>query len=197
MNEFLERILGLKSLHLDDAAVRLEWARELPAWGWGFAIGGAIVLAIWSYWRLDGSAMGRRALSMVRIATLLLLLVLLAGPQLVKRSERTELDWVVVLMDRSASMRVADVERASGRISRDQQLREAMAAAAPALAKIGEQRRVVWLGFDRGAFDVPDPAKLPEAGGLGTNLGAALEQGMRRVVARPRAEQKVSESLEE
>lgn len=196
---WVERALGLKSLRFGAEGVGLEWARPLPAWAWALVVLAAAGIAGWSYWRLTGPRAARGVMGVLRTAVLILLAVIVSGPELVKRLERLERDWVVVLLDRSASMNVADVrEPGLARMrTRDEQLKEAMGRAWPAWAEAQKERNVLWLGFDAGAYELrmdedgrgaggtPVPAVLGVAEGRRTSLGRAIEQGLRRVTARP------------
>ncbi|MCC6678205.1 MAG: hypothetical protein IT436_13775 [Phycisphaerales bacterium] len=193
----LERVLGLKELRLGAADVALEWARPMPPWVWSLIVLAAVGMAGWSYWRLTGPRWARGVLGSLRALVLLLLAVVVAGPQLVKRPERVERDWVVVLLDRSASMNVADVKAGAGTgggmISRDRQLREAVRAGWPAWEAAAGERNVLWMGFDAGAYELAgadDPSRagppaLGPAEGRRTSLDRAIEQALRRVTARP------------
>lgn len=193
MSGWLERLLGLKDLRPGAEDVALEWARPLPAWAWSLVVLAAVLIAVWGYWRLTGPRPARAVLGGLRALTLLLLAVVLAGPQLVKRPERIEKDWVVVLLDRSASMNVADVRAGAKMITRGEQLTEAVRAAWPAWAAAAQDRNVLWMGFDAGAYELPGagdasragPPELGPAEGRRTSLDRAVEQALRRVTARP------------
>lgn len=200
MSEFLARILGLRTLRLDDPGVRFEFARDWPVWAWFFLIIACAGAAAWSYWRLQGSRHGRAGMGVLRGLFLVLVLVLIAGPQLVRRVEREEKDWVVLLLDRSASMGVRDVERAGSaeRVSRDQQLRGILSANAAMIAGLARERNVLIEGFDAGAYDLApgtSPGTSPGTAGDGsvdpgepkgraTAIGRALDQVSRRVAGR-------------
>ncbi len=199
MNEFLRRMLNLQSIDLADPAVSFGFERPLPAWAWAGVIIAAGTLALWSYTRLAGNRWARWSLAAVRAALLLLLVALLCGPQLVKRTDLSENDWVLVLVDRSASLAVADAEvpGQSGRVTRERQLERAIESASPMWSALAKDRTVVWLGFDAGAYDLASPSTaatdappLPALGepkGLRTSLGAALDQALARAAARPLA----------
>ena len=187
MNTLLDRLFGLDGLRFGADGVHFTLDHQVPAWGWALVALAAIAAAWWSYWRLTGSRAGRVLLAAARALLLLLLVLLIAGPQLVRPNERIEKDWVLVLVDRSASMTIPDAPGVEGR-TRDQQLRRALAVAAPALSSLGDERTVVWLGFDAGAYDLkagdatPDPG---EPAGRRTSLAAALDQALQRAAARP------------
>jgi hypothetical protein len=197
MSDLLNQLFGLSSFGFGAEGVELGWARPIPAWGWLLAIASAAALAWWSYWRLDGAKAWRIALAALRGGVLLLLLVLISGPELVRPNDRVEKDWVLVLVDRSASMRIADAGAAgAGRelITRDEQVRAAIASAWPQLSQAMQDRTVVWLGFDSGIFDLrADPTAaqgqpgmdLGNPDGRRTSLGAAIDQALSRAAARP------------
>jgi hypothetical protein len=165
---------------------------------WLLAIVGAAALAWWSYWRLDGARRWRMALAAGRGLILVLLLLLISGPELVRPNDRVEKDWVLVLIDRSASMSIPDAPTGGAPIPRDQQLQAALTQSWPALSTLTTDRTVLWLGFDSGVFDLPtrpalaageppaSPAlELGQPQGRRTSLGAAIDQALARAAARP------------
>lgn len=198
MNELLNRALNLETLRWGAEGVRFGLERSLPAWGWALIVAGTLALAFWSYVRLDGARAARMALASVRAVLLLALALLAAGPQLVQRSESVERDWVIAMVDRSASLTIEDVplgQAGSPRIAREEQMRSAIARTWPAWESLANERTVVWLGFDGGAFDLPaagsgDGAvvgnlRFQTPTGVRTAIGASLEQALTRAAARP------------
>lgn len=191
MRDLLHQALDLERLSLTGEGVRLGFERALPAWAWVMLVVAAVVVAVASYLRLLGPAPARITLGITRALLLILLAVLISGPQLVKSTETVERDWVLVLVDRSASLTLADVQPdgADARITREQSLRAALDDAWPAWAKIAGDREVLWLGFDRGAYDLTTTADAPpslgDPAGRTTAIGAAVEQALARAAARP------------
>lgn len=192
MSAWLDRMLSLKNLSAGSAGVEFELARPIPGWAWLMIGACCIAWASMTYIRLLGHKGARTGLAMLRTLLLLLIALLLAGPQLVRQNERVEPDWVVMLLDRSASMGVADVEGPDGsRERRETQLRRALASAMKPLADLAHARRVLVLGFDAGvqelAMGEDGSISLAEPAGVRTSLGPALEQALRRVAGRPLA----------
>lgn len=188
MNEFLNKVFGLTSMGFGGADVQFGFARPIPAWGWMLAVVAAFAMAWWSYWKLSGSRPARVALACVRGLVLLALLLIFSGPQLVKPNERIEKDWVLVLVDRSASMSIADEANGARREARDKALKEALDRAWPAMSQLGKERTVVWMGFDSGVFDLKVGEGGVDAGaanGRRTAIGAAVDQALSRAAARP------------
>ncbi|MEQ9096452.1 MAG: hypothetical protein RIE32_09340 [Phycisphaerales bacterium] len=192
------RLFSLRELGFGDDGVALGFERPLPTWGWALVVMGCCVLGWWGYRRLEGPRAARLGLAGVRGLLLLVLVVLACGPRLERTNERLEPDWVLVLVDRSVSMRVADAPLAiagTARPTRDQQLRALLERHEPMFADIAAQREVVWLGFDAAAFDLrartddraasPGPPPLPEADGRRTALGSAVSSALTRAAARP------------
>lgn len=193
MTAWLDKLLGLRQLSLSGEGVGIEFAHALPAWAW-VLVGGALAsYAAWSYWKLLGNRAARTGLALVRTLLLLTLAVLIAGPQVVRQVERIEKDWVVVLLDRSASMQVRDGVGAGGeRVTREAQQQAALAAASPALERLRQERNVLALGFDAGAFEVPlarlggsASDALGQAKGARTALGVSIDEALKKVAARP------------
>src|SRR5690606_17146646 len=77
--------------------------------------------------------------------------------------------------------------------AREAQLRRAIAGRWDLWSMIADDKEVVWLGFDAGAYDLrgvsnaetPDEVDLGEPRGVRTSLGAALDQALQRAAARP------------
>jgi hypothetical protein len=197
MKQLLERMLGLDSLHFGQEGVEFGFAHPLPGWGW-FLVGvGALLIALYSYRRLEGTRWIRTTLGLVRAAILVLLVLLITGPRLLKPNETEEKDWVIVVADRSASMTVRDAPSngAESRSTRESQLRDALQESARAWAELSKDRVVSWIGFDAQARELKpsgDPAigggvpvDLGDPSGRRTAIGAAMEQALRRAAARP------------
>ena len=183
MNDLLNTIFGLKGqgMSLGDPGVALDWARPIPAWGWLLIVLAAWTLAYFSYRRLDGSRWARGAFAALRAGLLVLIALLISGPQLSRQTQTIEKDWVVVLADRSASMTLRDAPSPAGSISRDEQLQGTFVAADAAWKAATKDRRVLWLAFDASATALT-PAEgqsrpdLPPPRGRKTDLSAALAQ---------------------
>lgn len=208
MNSPLVRwLLDLERIPAEAEGLRLTWERSLPGWAWTIILFAAVFFAIWSYARLEGDRRGRGILAGVRGVVLLLLVVLLCGPLLELPRETVEPDWVLVLADRSESMQITDAP-ASGtgvrRQSREEQLRSLLTRTSGAWADMQDRRKVLWLGFHDGAFDLTGraapgadedspasgdgAAALPDLGeptGRRTNIAAAIEQALQKAAARP------------
>ncbi len=197
MSELIHQLLDLETLSWGAEGARLGFERPIPAWGWFLIVLGALALSLWSYWRLVGPRVARAGLGVVRAGLILLLALLIAGPRLVQSDESIERDWVVVLVDRSASLTIGDVQDdGRGRREREAQLRTAIERTWPMWRRLSEERTVLWLGFDAGAFDLRVSREgegstraasidLGEPDGMRTAIGAALDQALARAAARP------------
>ncbi len=197
MNDFLTWALDLDTLRFGAESVRIGFERPLPVWAWPGVGAAAIAFAVWSYSRLAAPGAARVLLAITRALLLIAIVALITGPQLVKTDESVERDWVIALVDRSESMTIADAPgqgRVEGLgITREEQLRDAIGRSWPMWSTLAEQRTVVWLGFDAGAYDLPvsgtpgvDGAlDLGEPAGRRTSLSRALDQALRRAAARP------------
>ncbi len=184
------KLLDVDTIPSDAEHVVLAWEHSWPAWVWVLAVVACLGLAWWTYFHIDGRSWVRAALAVVRAAVLLFAIVLMSGPMLEMPQEHTEQDWVLILADRSSSMSIADVGASSARSTREGQLEEVIRNNADLWKSLGENRQVVWMGFNQRAFDLPfDPATgsvtLGEPSGWRTNLSAAMEQALQRAAARP------------
>lgn len=205
MNSPLLRwLLDIHSIPADAEHLNLVWQRPLGPWMWTLIIIAALVFAYWSYTRLQGNRIMRWMLAGVRTLVLLLIAVVISGPMLELPREVIEPDWVLMLVDRSESMQIEDAptDGASDRESREQQLEELLRDNAELWSALEGNRKVLWLGFHSGAFNLdralnedaagatggatsPLPVELTEPTGPRTRLGRAIEQALQRAAARP------------
>lgn len=192
------RLFSLRELGFGQDGVTLGFDRPLPTWGWALVVMACIAIGWWGYRKLEGPKVARSVLAGVRAVLILLLVVLACGPRLERTSERLEPDWVLVLVDRSVSMRVADAPitvTGTTRATRDQQIRALLERHGAMFAEIAADRELVWLGFDAVAFELRarsgddgddlGPPELPEADGRRTSLGSAISGALTRAAARP------------
>ena len=202
--DWLAGPLNLRGLDLRDPAIRLDWMIELAPWQWALLAMACVIGAVWCYRRVEGNLAVRCVLGGLRAAILLALIAMLCGPRLTRSSESVERDWAAVLIDRSASMTIADgpVENQSDGAAaqaqlqtREAQLRRALQLGKTSFDTIATQRSLVWLGFDAGAFELRAPVAgqgasdlpvvLGEPIGRRTNLAEAITQALARTAARP------------
>ncbi|TVQ62740.1 MAG: hypothetical protein EA379_05075 [Phycisphaerales bacterium] len=197
MNAFFSWLLDTGSLNWGDEGVAFGFERALAAWAWAGVVIAAAAFAYWSYRRLVGARAMRATLGATRALLILTIVVLIAGPRLVRYDETTERDWVLVLIDRSASMTIPDAPSGADdgrRITREQQLHNALTDALPMWRDLAEEKEIVWLNFDAGAYDADvrldaepgrDAFNLGAPDGRRTMIGAAIDQSLRRAAARP------------
>lgn len=195
MLEWIARLIGGGEGSLDPGspAVRFEFSHAPEQWQWALIVAAAVALGWWSYARLEGARWVRVLTGAARAAVLLLLVVLVCGPRLIEVKENIERDWVLVLVDRSASMGIADAPAGGsgaggGLITRDAQLRAVLEKAAPAFAEMTANRTVKWLGFDASAYDLPVGMGVPllePPTGQRTDIAAAIEGALAKGAARP------------
>lgn len=188
MNAFLNKLLGLDELRLGAEGVRLDWTLALPAWAWVLIALAVFLAAEFSYRHVRGSRVARLALGTLRAASILLFLLLAAGPKLVFQPESVERDWVVGLIDRSLSMSIPDGPEQATRAA---QAQRAIEGAARSFAELDRDRRLAWLAFDASTRDLPAFAGVPDlsADPLGprTAIAQALRDADRRTAGAPLA----------
>lgn len=186
LGNIFDALLGLQEASFADARATLGWRQPMPMWVWVLIAIAAGAYAAWSYRHLIGSRAARTALAAVRTLLILLIVVLLAGPVLVIARERVEPDVLLMLVDRSASMRIRDMPDAGEPISRDAALRRALQDHADLFTadRLGRDREIAWLGFDDAVYNI-EPGTPPDADGRGTALRTAIEQALRRAGGRP------------
>lgn len=181
--------LGLHSVPGDATELRLGWEHPLEGWVWLLAIVGTAGAAFLSYSTLRKQLRPWWLLALMRTSTLLLLVVLFAKPILESAKETTEADSVVMLVDRSRSLEVADLTGANGQPqTRDQQLRYLIKDRSWQDA-IAAKKRINWLGFHGSTHDLGrDTSGYVELGPLGgwrTSLSTAVEAASQRLSGRP------------
>lgn len=191
--------LGLDEVSFAEATA-LGWRFALPAWAWVLIVLASVAAAWWTYRRLLGPTWARVGLAGLRGLLLVLIAVLLAGPEVVRTDETVEEDVLLVLVDRSASMTVADTIPAIGTspngsslISRERALRDALNAQGQVFGdeQLGRGRQIAWLGFGEQAFELDSPVgdagveALGEPRDQATALRTALEAALRRGAGRP------------
>ena len=178
MSGWTEWLLGLDPIGEAGRAIHAAWRYPLPAWAWALGVLLAAGVAMAAYARLAGPPWARAALGAARFGWVCLIAVLLAGPQLVIPKERVDPDRLLVLVDRSASLRLTDHRREPDgeRISRNEALERALARRDELFgpAGFGPHRRYTWLGFDERLREL-DPEGLGPADGESTLLSSALE----------------------
>ncbi|MFG0257932.1 MAG: hypothetical protein ACF8GE_08540 [Phycisphaerales bacterium JB043] len=190
MSGAIDRLLDLDSLSWGDENVVFRFGMDLPTWAWIGIIVAALAFSAWSYARLQGNGGARATLAIVRATLLALIVMLIAQPQLVERTEHTEKDWIIVLVDRSLSMQLPDAGDPSSRITRDEQLRNTIASSWPMWEDLRQERVVVWLGFHEYTEDLAltlDGPSLDTPDGRRTNLATAFDDALQRSLARPLA----------
>lgn len=191
MNELLTFLLDLDRLTFASEDVSLGFERPIPGWGWALVVAGALALAVWSYSRLIGPRSLRGLLAVARAGLLALLVLLVTGPRLVQQTETVEKDWILVLLDRSISMTIPDAPGEAGRTTREAQMERILRETSEQWRALSEEREVVWLGFDRDAYDLSSVEEAiarmieGEADGRRTRLGAAIDGALERAAARP------------
>ncbi len=191
----------------DAGAITLVFERPMPAWAWLLVAVGSFVIALWSYRRLQGtgrhlSRAWRGVLVVLRASALVLVAFLISGPSLRFERTRVEADRLVVLLDRSRSLTIAD---APGGETREQQMQSFLRGAQGTLDEIArggkepaapdspDARRgkdIDFVGFSGGAYSlgaagarVVDAMGKPE--GERTDLDAALKQAITRSAGQP------------
>jgi hypothetical protein len=194
----VSNLLGLRGMWFGDPGVRFELALPIPPWGWALIVAAAFAVSFWSYWHLAAPRVPRYILATLRGLVLVLVAFLLSGPRLVKQEDRTEPDVVAMLVDRSASLGVADAPGVGGAggagsmTSREAQLRAALTGAGVSLRQLGIDRRVLWLGFGDAVTDLPVtdgplPVGLTDPTAMRSDVGPAIEAALKRLAARPTA----------
>ncbi|MBM4051446.1 MAG: hypothetical protein FJ270_01720 [Planctomycetes bacterium] len=167
-------LLGIEVDPSTRGSVRLGWEMPLAGWMWLVGISAAVALAWLAYTRMTPRPWVRRSLTVLRAATLLLLLVLVARPILEFVEERRESDRIIMLADRSKSLQLADWKDGTGTLrTRDEQLRSSLEA-----IQLGG-RPAEWFAFS-GDVALITPSEPGPANGRTTDLPLAIDRALRR-----------------
>ena len=213
-NWMIEALTGV-DVPVDSSATTLVFDTPLPLWAWLLILSAALTIAWWSYRRLSGTSNTstrsmRGVLVVLRTCSLLLVTVLLTGPSIRFARERVEHDRVVVLIDRSRSLSIAD---APGAITRDAQATAILLAAESALGEISRGgatpdvnasaltkqelkpatltfKDLSFMGFAESSYALTAApgALLPDLGlaqGERTDLDSAIRQALANNAGRP------------
>lgn len=194
MNDLLNFLFGLgasgdgQSLGFGTPDAQLVFVHAIPSWAIVLVIILLAGVSVWSYRAIPGGKAVRAMLAFSRAVVLGILLLLALGPRIEQTIIETEPDWVLVLLDRSGSLEIPDAPGAS--VTREEQLRSMLASASDEWGRLGEDKRVLWIGFDdqrRTLSEDPrlDPETLESPSGQGTDIDAAIRDALRRVAARP------------
>lgn len=184
----LDRFMGLSRLRLLDPDTYLGWRWPMPAWLWVLVMLAAAAAAWWSYRHLLGAGWARFALGVLRAVTIIVIIALLVGPMLILPREHVEPDWLIMLVDRSASMQIRDMKQPDGsRKSRDEVLRDTLRRRSALFGdqQLGKDKHILWLGFDGSTYTQDGPESLSDAAGQSTALRTAIEQAMQRAAGHP------------
>ncbi|MDH3582781.1 MAG: hypothetical protein OER86_01045 [Phycisphaerae bacterium] len=185
---FWEWLLNLRELDFSNPDLILGWQHPMPAWVWAMIILGAGALAAISYRRILGRRGGRILLAGVRSAVLLFLMVLIARPILVLPKENVEVDHLLMLVDRSASLTVKDAPlqaTATEKKTRHDQLRWILRDHEKVWQTLATDHHLDWVGFSDQLEDLPGPLGLEAPKGQATALRTALHAALRRLAGKP------------
>ena len=171
MRDFLGRLFDLGTLPDDATGLRFTFAHPLPEGVWFIVLICSIGLAAWSYWGLRGSRSSRFILFSLRTSILLLLVLLITGPQVTFPRETVESDVVIAMLDRSSSMNIKDVGDSMERVTRDDQLKSILQANQGILNEVSSRSDLRWFGFASNPFSL---ANTPTEGG-GERIIPSLE----------------------
>ncbi|QDU72869.1 vWA domain-containing protein [Mucisphaera calidilacus] len=166
----------------------IGWQADIPAWGWVLVILLITAVVAWAYTRLNGPPRARAAAATCRVLALLLIALLLAGPELIWSIDRTEPDRVEILIDRSLSMTLSDTRRDldGQNLTRDQAARQALAELDQWVltrpdGTESRNRNTAWSAFSDSIHTIePRPDTWPEPTGRSTRIVNALRQTLNR-----------------
>lgn len=193
----IDWLLGLDRARWSDPRTFVGWQHALPGWQWMLIVIAAVFVAALSYRHLDASRVARVGLVIIRGAVLLAVVVLLAGPVMILPDVNIEKDRLLMLVDRSQSMTVADCrldpDPSLKPVSRDQVLRKAIERQADVFSDPDflHHRQITWLGFDSTTYGISGPGVTGKeliwaaATGRTTDIRSAIDQALQTVGGSP------------
>ena len=188
MSNFFNVFFDLGSIPDDATGLRISWIHPFSGWLWFMIIIMLAALSFWSYSRQDGHPLIRTLLVVLRFTSLLLLAILISGPQVLFPRETVEQDVVMFMLDRSGSMSIEDTSSDGTRISRDEQLRRLIRQHQRTWREIESRSDVDWFGFSSGVYSIDtdpvalegsEPVQIPileEPDGWNTDIPQSLRQ---------------------
>ncbi|MAY74887.1 MAG: hypothetical protein CMJ31_09285 [Phycisphaerae bacterium] len=188
-NDFLNAFFGLGEIGFGAEDVEFTFARGMPPWGWALVVAAACAIALATYAHLAAKRSARLSLAPLRALALVVIAILAAGPQLQRQPLETVRDTTLVLVDRSASLTIADDNEQQPPRARDEAIRSLITANEPTWQAVSAAKDLRWFGFDANAFalDATESAAptLEEPTGRATRLGAAIRQALDASAGRP------------
>ena len=187
-------LLNIDELPIDSSSAEIAWVYNWPAWAWILIVLLVGLFSFWTYSKVSGLRLGRGVLAVVRGAALLLLVILIAGPMIQIPREFVQKDWVIFLVDRSASMQIGDIKVDQGIQTRDQQLQNIIKENTLVFKDLEKEKDLVWLGFSESTFVVGGPTPegdgsfkldLPIPEGEQTQIATSIQDALERAAARP------------
>ena len=165
MNTLFKMFFDLESIPDDADGLVISWINPISGWVWLMIILILIGVSIWSYRRWNGHRYTRMFLSMIRFTSLLLVVILISGPQILFPREVVEEDVVMFMLDRSGSMTIEDTTIDGIRVSRDEQLLGIIGDNTDTWSEIETMSDVEWYGFSSGVFGLETTTQLPDQQG--------------------------------
>ena len=197
MNYIFTWFFNLGPIPDDAEGIRISWNHSISSWIWFVIILFLIIVSSWSYSKVQANIVSRFLLGSVRFASLLLLVILVAGPQAYFPRETIDEDLVMVMLDRSASMTIEDVQQSGEKISREQQLRKIINEKPSVWSDISSRSDVEWIGFSSGIYNLStqpstgdseqeiDLPVLDEPEGWKTDIPLSIRQAVESNANRP------------
>jgi hypothetical protein len=183
MMEWIFTQLGVpQNLHAQPWHIVFE--RNPPPWVWFFILVALVGVSFFSYSKIRGAKKAKAALSVFRAIALFVIFFLTTQPSLEWPQEKTEQDFVEVLVDRSTSLRVKDAVDAQGKlISRADFQDEIMKNSV--WETLSKTHTLNWTAFNGNSTTIQNHTTLPLADGNRTLIASAIHETMQRNMGRP------------
>jgi len=184
-SSLVDWLFGMSKFGFSDPNTRFALEHELDVWLWVLICVAALVMAAWSYSRLVGPQSIRLVLTTVRTLLIVLVALLLIGPVRVKDNHQVIEDWLLVMVDQSASMQQKDVASkdptsADQYLERYEAVRQSLDRQQKVFdeTRLGRDRRIAWFGFDSRVRRVQPPFEQTDGAkpqGRRTLLASAIQ----------------------
>ena len=159
---------------------------ERPAQTWLWLVGAIVLVstALFSYINIRGSRGARIFLFSLRVITLSIISILAMEPIIEWPREKTEQDFVQVLVDRSSSLQVRDMLDGQNKITSRVEFQNEILQHG-VWDRLAQDHKLEWVSVTGNATLVSNKQALPEARGNRTLLASALRETLQRNLGRP------------
>ena len=162
----------------------IVFERNPPPWLWFIILITLVGASVFSYAKIRAGKKARVALTVLRTTALFVIVFLTTQPSLEWPQEKTEQDFVEVLVDRSSSLRVKDAIDDGGKLISRADFQDKILKN-PAWEIISKNHTLNWTAFNGNSTAIKNHTAPPLADGNRTLIASAIHETMQRNLGRP------------